>query len=87
MAANTKYQNEPWQAYKNMWWILDASQGEYAAVGVHGQTIYINRSANLVIAWFSSQAGASAANNLEYRSKMIVTRAIANWLKTTQQEP
>ena len=80
MNNNPKYQADSWSAYKNMWWILDAQQGEYAAVGVHGQVIYINRSANVVIAWFSSQPVASAAGNPQFRSKLFATQAIARFL-------
>ncbi len=77
MRNNPKYQNEPWEAYRNMWWVLDSAKGEYAAVGIHGQVIYINRAANMVAAWFSSQGKASAANNPQFRAKMLATRAIA----------
>lgn len=80
MRNNPKYKNMPWQAYHNMWWILDADKGEYAAVGIHGQVIYINRSANTVIAWFSSQQKASAANNPQFNAKLAVSREIAEAL-------
>jgi len=81
MKNNAKYAADSWTAYKNMWWILDAQQGEYAAVGVHGQVIYINRSANVVIAWFSSQPVASAASNPQFKSKLLATQAIARHLR------
>jgi CubicO group peptidase (beta-lactamase class C family) len=77
MAANPKYGDDPWQAYHNMWWILDARAGEYCAVGVHGQVIYINRSADTVMAWFSSQPGASAAGNPDFHSKLKAARELA----------
>ncbi|MFK7732095.1 MAG: serine hydrolase domain-containing protein [Pseudomonadales bacterium] len=80
MRDNPKYANMPWQAYHNMWWILDADKGEYAAVGIHGQVIYINRKANTVIAWFSSQQKASAANNPQFNAKLEVSREIAEAL-------
>ncbi len=77
MKANPKYADESWQAYHNMWWVLDADKGEYAAVGIHGQVIYINRSADTVMVWFSSQAGASAAHNEEFRAKLGAARQLA----------
>lgn len=80
MKTNQKYQDNSWTAYKNMWWIIDAKQGEYAAVGVHGQVIYINRSANVVIAYFSSQPTASAARNPQFQSKLFAAQAIAKSL-------
>jgi CubicO group peptidase (beta-lactamase class C family) len=77
MAANPKYGADPWEAYHNMWWILDARAGEYCAVGIHGQVIYINRSADTVMTWFSSQPGASAAANPNFHSKLKAARELA----------
>jgi CubicO group peptidase (beta-lactamase class C family) len=77
MIANNKYKNEAWQAYKNMWWLLDAEQGEFAAVGVYGQVIYINKAENVVISFFSSQAKASSANNQQFRDKLMAIRQLA----------
>jgi len=77
MSANSKYKNEPWQAYKNMWWLLDDSKGEFAAVGIHGQVIYINQNKNVVAAFFSSQSKASAANNQQFSDKLTAVRQLA----------
>ncbi len=81
MKTNPKYADEPWQAYHNMWWILDAEKGEFAAVGIHGQVIYINRSTDIVITWFSSQAMASAARNPVFSAKLAAARELANNLR------
>ncbi len=81
MKSNAKYQDNSWTAYKNMWWIIDHEQGEYAAVGVHGQVIYINRSANVVIAYFSSLPVASASRNPQFQSKLFAAQKIAQQLK------
>lgn len=67
----------PWIAYKNFWWILDETKGEYAAIGIHGQVIYINRSANMVIAYFSSQPVASSAGNKPFLAKLNACRTLA----------
>ena len=80
MAANAKYSDDPWVAYHNMWWVLDEQLGEYCAVGIHGQVIYINRSADTVMAWFSSQPGASAARNPDFQSKLKAARELATSL-------
>jgi CubicO group peptidase (beta-lactamase class C family) len=80
MLANQKYSNDPWAAYHNMWWILDESKGEYCAVGIHGQVIYINRAADTVMVWFSSQAGASSANNPTFHDKLTAARELAKSL-------
>ena len=77
MVANSHYKEETWSAYHNMWWILDASIGEFAAVGIHGQVIYINRKADTVMAWFSSQPVAGAAKNESFRAKLRAAREMA----------
>ena len=82
MAANLKYSQDPWRAYHNMWWVLDENTGEYCAVGIHGQVIYINRSANTVMVWFSSQPTASSANNPVFHAKLTAARELAaSWAK------
>jgi CubicO group peptidase (beta-lactamase class C family) len=80
MSNNRKYRSDPWMAYHNMWWVLNPNQGEYAAVGIHGQVIYINQSAKTVMAWFSSQPTASAANNPTFHDKLRAARALAKKL-------
>ena len=77
MQNNPRYAGSEWVSYKNMWWVLDETKGEYAAVGIHGQVIYINRSTETVIAYFSSQPGASAVGNDNFWSKIAATRAIS----------
>jgi CubicO group peptidase (beta-lactamase class C family) len=81
MKRNSNYQENAWIAYKNMWWIIDDEQGEYAAVGIHGQVIYINRSANVVIAYFSSQPVASSSRNPQFQSKLFAAQKIARHLQ------
>lgn len=75
---NDLYVAEPWNHYKNMWWILDPIKEEYAAVGIHGQVIYINRSTNTVIAQFSSQPTASQVGSVQFKSKMMAIRDLGN---------
>ena len=77
MSANAKYSDDPWLAYHNMWWVLDDEPGEYCAVGVHGQVIYINRRADTVMTWFSSQPVASAARSKDFHSKLKAARELA----------
>ena len=77
MSNNRKYGADPWLAYKNMWWVLNANPGEYAAVGIHGQVIYINLAADTVMTWFSSQPVASAANNPRFHAKLNAARKLA----------
>jgi CubicO group peptidase (beta-lactamase class C family) len=67
----------PWIAYKNFWWILDNVKGEYCAVGIHGQAIYINRAANLVVVYFSSQPAASSAASKNFLPKLNACRELS----------
>jgi hypothetical protein len=41
-------------AYRNMWWVTNNEHGAYAARGIHGQTIYIDPKAEMVIVRFAS---------------------------------
>jgi len=80
MTSNPKYADEAWSAYHNMWWILDEKNGEYCAVGIHGQVIYINRIADTVIVWFSSRPTASSAHNPVFKAKLKAARDLATSL-------
>ena len=40
--------------YRSQWWVADADHGSFAARGVHGQTIYIDPSAEMVLVRFAS---------------------------------
>lgn len=79
--ANEKYKNDPWFGYKNMWWVLDPKAGEFAAVGIHGQIIYINREVDVTAAVFSSDPTASAASNTAFHNKLRALRAMAKALR------
>lgn len=79
-SRNPRYADS-YQAYKNMWWVLDQEKGEYAAIGIHGQVIYINRDTETVVSFFSSQPGASAVGNEHIWSKIYAAQAIAAELK------
>lgn len=46
-------------SYRNMWWITNNPHGAYMARGVHGQAIYIDPAAEMVIARFASTHYAS----------------------------
>ncbi len=67
----------PFIAYKNFWWILDETKGEYVALGIHGQVIYINRSSSLVVAFFSSQPNASAVGTTNLFAKLNACRELS----------
>jgi len=44
----------PGWSYRNMWWVAHDDHGVYTARGIHGQAIYIDPAAEMVIARFAS---------------------------------
>lgn len=63
--AKASYSTLPSGSYRSMWWHYHNEHGAYAARGVHGQTLYIDPKANMVIARFASHpTAANAANDL-----------------------
>jgi CubicO group peptidase (beta-lactamase class C family) len=53
-AANGSYKTLPGGSYHDMWWMLHDAHGDYSARGIHGQAIYIDPAAEMVIARFAS---------------------------------
>lgn len=52
--AKAGYSTLPGGSYRSMWWLLHNKHGAYAARGVHGQTIYVDPTAQMVIVRFAS---------------------------------
>ncbi len=50
-------------SYRAMWWISHNAHGAYMARGIHGQAIYVDPAAEVVIARFGSHPGAGNAFN------------------------
>ncbi|MDH6294368.1 hypothetical protein SAMN03159422_00914 [Agrobacterium fabrum] len=50
-------------SYRAMWWVTHNANGAFMARGVHGQAIYVDPAADMVIARFSSHPVASNAAN------------------------
>lgn len=48
-------------SYRSMWWVLHNEHQAYAARGVHGQTIYIDPTAQMVLVRFASYPSAKNA--------------------------
>jgi CubicO group peptidase (beta-lactamase class C family) len=53
----------PGWSYRNMWWVSNNEHGAYAARGIHGQTVYIDPKAEMVIARYASFPQAANAFN------------------------
>jgi len=41
--------------YRSKWYLMNEDHGAYCGIGVHGQTVYVDPAASMVIAKFSSQ--------------------------------
>jgi CubicO group peptidase (beta-lactamase class C family) len=52
----------PGWSYRNMWWISHNAHGAYTARGIHGQAIWVDPVAEMVIARFASHPRAANAN-------------------------
>ncbi len=52
--APAGYVTLPGWSYRNMWWVSHNEHGAYCARGIHGQGIYIDPTAEMVIARFAS---------------------------------
>ncbi|HLX45856.1 MAG TPA: serine hydrolase [Bryobacteraceae bacterium] len=76
--AEAGYKTLPGWSYRNMWWVSHNDHGAFTARGIHGQTIYIDPKAEMVIARFASHP--LAANfNLDPTS-LPAYQALANRL-------
>jgi CubicO group peptidase (beta-lactamase class C family) len=60
--AKAGYATLPGWSYRSQWWISHDAHGAYSARGVHGQVIYIDPEAEMVIARFGSHPLASNIN-------------------------
>ncbi|MGO3183201.1 MAG: serine hydrolase domain-containing protein [Aequorivita sp.] len=65
-------------SYRDMWWITENKDGAYAARGVHGQTIYIDPAAEMVIVRFASHP--IAANSANDATSLPAYQAVADYL-------
>jgi len=61
--AKAGYRLLPGWSYRNMWWVTHGAHGAFMARGVHGQALYIDPAAEMVIARFASHPVAGNAAN------------------------
>jgi CubicO group peptidase (beta-lactamase class C family) len=59
--AKAGYRSLQGGSYRSMWWVFHNKHGAFAARGVHGQTIYVDPTAEMVIVRFASFPAASNA--------------------------
>jgi CubicO group peptidase (beta-lactamase class C family) len=55
--AKAGYKTLKGGSYRSMWWVFHNKHGAFAARGVHGQTIYVDPTAEMVIVRFASFPG------------------------------
>jgi len=60
--ARAGYATLPGWSYHHQWWLTHNEHGAYTARGIHGQLIYVDPSAEMVIARFASHPLASNVN-------------------------
>jgi CubicO group peptidase (beta-lactamase class C family) len=60
--APAGYKTLPGWSYRSMWWVSHNDHGAYTARGVHGQAIYVDPKAEMVIARFASHPMAGNVN-------------------------
>jgi CubicO group peptidase (beta-lactamase class C family) len=60
--AQAGYKTLPGWSYRSMWWVSHNPHGAFTARGIHGQGIYIDPAAEMVIVRFASHPLAANAN-------------------------
>jgi len=76
--ARAGYDLLPGWSYRGMWWVSHDDHGAFAARGVHGQAIWIDPAAEMVIVRFASNPlAANAAND---PTSLPAYRAVADYL-------
>ena len=60
--AQAGYALLPGWSYRNMWWVTHNAHGAYMARGVHGQMVYVDPTAEMVIARYASHPQAANAH-------------------------
>ncbi|MDR1967729.1 MAG: beta-lactamase family protein [Burkholderiaceae bacterium] len=61
--AQAGYTTLPGWSYRDMWWVSHNDHGAYSARGIHGQVIYVDPKAQMVIARFASHPIPANAGN------------------------
>ncbi len=67
-------------SYRSMWWLFHNENGAFAARGVHGQTIYVDPAADMVLVRFASFP--TAKNSAIDPTSLPEYQAVADYLST-----
>lgn len=73
------------EGYKNQWWIpINRDGGDYSALGIYGQTLYINPERNIIIASNSAYANYMADDEHADSRRIAMFQAIAKFVDEQQ---
>lgn len=69
----------PGSKYHDLWWVVSPQRGIFVALGIYGQMLLIHRTANAVVAQFSTQPKAVhlASDYLQIAGSIAVCEALA----------
>lgn len=76
--APAGYQWLPGGSYRSQWWFVGGDHGAFSARGIHGQAIYVDPVAEMVVARFGSHP--TAANSANDPTSLPAYRAVAEHL-------
>ena len=76
--ASAGYSTLPGGSYRSQWWALHNENGAYSARGIHGQAIYIDPKAEMVIARFATYP--ISANAYIDPTSLPAYQAVADYL-------
>jgi len=82
--AKAGYTLLPGWSYRNMWWVTHNDHGAFAARGVHGQVLYIDPTAEMVIARYASHP--VAGNVANDPTSLPAYHALATYLMHVSEE-
>ena len=83
--AKAGYALLPGWSYRGMWWVSHDDHGAFAARGVHGQTIWIDPTAEMVIVRFATNP--VAGNAASDPTSLPAYRAVADYLMAQDATP
>jgi CubicO group peptidase (beta-lactamase class C family) len=72
------YESLEGASYRGMWWVYHNEHGSFAARGVHGQTIYVDPTVDMVIVRFASHP--VAGNSANDPTSLPAYQAVAEYL-------
>ncbi|MFC4295403.1 serine hydrolase domain-containing protein [Novosphingobium tardum] len=78
--ARANYPQLPGWSYRSQWWVTHNAHGAFTARGIHGQTIYVDPLAEMVIARFASHP--VAANSALDGASLPAYHAMGEYLRS-----